>query len=378
MHAVVVIESDPRFAEKLASLLPASEFTLYPVSTLGEGAACARQTGAVVAIAGPTLAFEDVLVHASGFGTDDAPVAVIAVTGSVDTETMRRAMHAGLHDVVSAVDQTWAEVAAAVREAAYSTSARRGVVATAVPASRRGRVISVMGMKGGVGKSVLAANIATSLAQAGADVILMDLDLQSGDIGIMLALEPVRTIGDVAAAADRLDAEMLEGFLVRHSSGVRVLLAPAHPDDAEKVTPALIARMIDMARGIAGYVVIDTSATLDSIAQAAAAASDRVLAVTMLDVPSIKDTTQLLARLRALGSANGTVKVVLNRAYSRVFIEDGDVEKTLGAPVYARVPSDRAVPRSVNRGVPIVVEAPRSAVAKSVAELAHLLTGNGV
>jgi len=107
-------------------------------------------------------------------------------------------------------------------------------------------------------------------------------------------------------------------------------------------------------------------------------ASSSILAITGMDVPSIKNTAVMLGRLKQLGRLNGQVQVVLNRADSKVLVDEKDVEKALGRGVTTRVPSDRAVPRSVNMGVPIVIEAPRSAVAKALVGLSRSLSANGV
>jgi len=283
-----------------------------------------------------------------------------------------------VHDMLCAGDQTWAEVVQAIADAAHDAASRILEAAEVAAPESRGRVVSVMGTKGGVGKSVVATNVAAGLSEQGVKVVLVDLDLHSGDTGIMLALEPVHTIRDAAIASDRLDAPMLSALLTDHKSGARVLLAPARPEDSDVVTAARVAKVLEILRDMADIVVIDTPSAWDETTLAAVDASDRILAITGMDVPSIKNTAVMLSRLKQLGRLNGTVSVVLNRADSKVLIDEKDVEKALGYKVSNRVPSDRAVPRSVNMGTPIVMEAPRSAVAKALVGLTRTISANGV
>lgn len=380
MNTVVIVGQEPEFAERLCALLPSSQLTVVRAATLAEGVSTARSHGISVLVTDPSVHVEEVLVVARSLQQGEDGIAVVAVVPTADTDLMRRALRAGLHDLLSAGEQTWTEVASAIVDAAVEVESRHGLSegGSQNAASHRGRVISVMGTKGGVGKSVIATNLVASLAEKGRDVVLVDLDLASGDVGIMLTLEPTLTIRDAVAAADRLDADMLAGYLVRHKSGARVLLAPARPEEADIVTAARVARVLDLLRDTAEFVVVDTPSAWDETTLAAADASDRILAVTGMDVPSVKNTALMMSRLAQLGRSNGQVGVILNRADSKVLIEEKDVEKALGHGISSRIPSDRAVPRSVNKGVPIVLESPRLAVSKAVIELAAGLITNGV
>ena len=119
------------------------------------------------------------------------------------------------------------------------------------------------------------------------------------------------------------------------------------------------------------YVVIDTCPSFSEAVLAALDRSDEVLVVTMMDVASIKNTRISLQKLRQLGYDAHRLRIVLNRSDSKVLLEPGEVEDAIGVEIAAHVPSDRMVPRSVNKGVPIVIEAPRSAVARSMVALAQ-------
>lgn len=374
--AVIIVGSDPEFGAKLAPLLTERGYEVVCADPTCDPTELAVQRQAVVVVLGPSVPVETMLATAQRFSDMESRPEVVAVGAAVDTELMRRAMRAGVHDMLCVGEQTWADITAAVDDAAKEVLGRR--VEAAEPAEAGGRIIAVMGTKGGVGKSVVATNLAACMAAAGRNVVLVDLDLHSGDTGIMLSLEPVHTIRDAAIASDRLDESMLGGLLTAHGCGARVLLAPARPEDCDVISATRVAKILALLAGMADEVVVDTPSAWDETTLAAVDASDRILAITGMDVPSIKNTAVMLSRLKQLGRLNGNLQVVLNRADSKVLIEEKEVEKALGHSVSVRVPSDRAVPRSVNKGVPIVIEAPRSAVAKALAGLSAGLSTNGV
>lgn len=374
---VLLVDRGAEFTAKLRSLLQAESLPVAETDDPAAAAAHVAERGPAVVVTGPSVTLPEAVSLAQRISALDSEVLAVAVVESVDTATMRQAMKAGFHDVLSASEQTWSEVAESVIDAYRTAVARRSGTGAPAEPRRGGRIVSVMGTKGGVGKSVIATNLSAALARRGRSVVLVDLDLRSGDDGIMLRIEPSHTIGDAAAVSDRLDTDLLQGFLRLHDSGARVLLAPARPEEADIVTAARVARILELLRGLADVVVIDTPSAWDETTLAAADASDSILAVTGMELPSIKDTGQMIARLAQLGRTNGTVNVVLNRADSKVLIEEKDVERALGRGVVSRIPSDRAVPRSVNRGVPLVIEAPRSGVSKAVFELADAITKGG-
>lgn len=323
----------------------------------------------------PTAGFEAARA-ADAAGTHTA---VVIVAREVTTELMRSAMRAGVADVVSAQDPA-TDIARAILDAYLAAEARKAALALeaeAANADAGGHVVTVFSTKGGVGKTVLATNLGTALAKClNLKTALVDLDLQFGDVGIMLGLAPERTIVDVAASIERLDADLLRGHMTHHDSGLDVLLAPVRPEDAETVTTGRISRILSLLREMYDVVVIDTAATLDEVVLTALDRSDAVYAMTMMDVASIKNMRISVQKLAQLGYADGLVHVVLNRADSKVWLEPQEVERAVGSEIFARIPSDRIVPRSVNKGTPVVLDEPRSDVAKAMVGIAKSIAAS--
>lgn len=380
MGLVVLADRDERFIEGMRTVLGRDaeyEIDVAPTAAAAQDTATAR--GAVAVVLGPSIAVETALQVGSELASATPPVAVVLVAQRVTTELLRLALRAGLRDVLSATDQTYGEVAKSVKEAHELARARGSEAVSPIQHSqgKNARVITVFSTKGGVGKSVLAANLGVALA-SGNDrkVVLLDLDLESGDVGIMLNLQPSHTILEAAQAVDRLDTEMLKGLFVPHSSGLLALLAPVRPEDAEMVTAARVGRIIDLVGQVADVVVIDTPGTMSELVLTAVDKSDVVLAVSTMDMPSVKNMRIALQKLGQLGYRNGLIKLALNRADSKVLMEVSDVEEALGSSVFVRIPSDRLVPRSVNKGIPIVSDQPKSGVARSIVGLAESMVAD--
>jgi pilus assembly protein CpaE len=242
--------------------------------------------------------------------------------------------------------------------------ALRKVVAprTGVPAgATRGLVVTVFSPKGGTGKSVTSTNLVASLARFEEKrTLLVDLDLQFGDAAVMLGLEPQQTIYDLVSAPGELDADKLAGYTVRHESGFDVVAAPRRPEEAELVAPARVGRLLEVAREAYEVVVVDSSPFVHGPLLAALDRTDLLLLVTTLDVPALKDVRQSLETLELIRFPQERLAMVLNRANSKVGITRGDVEAALGVRMRYTLPSDRLVPLSVNRGVPVVFAEPSS------------------
>jgi pilus assembly protein CpaE len=234
-----------------------------------------------------------------------------------------------------------------------------------------GAMITVLGPKGGTGKTVTSSNLAVALALEGKSAVLVDLDLQFGDVGLALGLEPARTIYDLAVSGGSLDADKIDGFLAEHPSGARALLAPLRPDQAAAIGTPFLREVFEILRSRYDFLIVDTPPAFTAEVIAAVDASTHLCVVGMLDALSLKDTKIGLETLEQMGYDPKAVTLVLNRADSDVGITQADVEQVLGRTPDVLVGSDRAIPRALTKGEPIIVAEPRSKASRSYGILAE-------
>jgi pilus assembly protein CpaE len=305
------------------------------------------------------------LIEAAARQRPDRPV-VALYTGSPNG-FMQRAFEAGADDLI-ALPQQPSQLRFSLEKA---IARRRGAaVGTSAP------MITVLGPKGGTGKTLTSCNLAVSLAQLGASAVVVDLDLQFGDVGLALGLNPERTIYDLAASGGSLDGEKVDGFLAEHPSGARALLAPVRPDQAAAVEPSFLRQVYELLRAQHDFVIVDTPPAFTPEVIATIDASSHLCLVGTLDALSLKDTKIGIETLAQMGYDPRAFTLVLNRADTNVGISSSDVERLLGRAPDVLVPSDRAVPRALTLGEPIVVAEPRSGAAKAFAALAGRYAGS--
>ncbi len=241
--------------------------------------------------------------------------------------------------------------------------------------SSEGKLICVLGPKGGTGKTLTSTNLATALALAGQRVLVIDLDLQFGDVALCLGLPPEKTMYDLAVSGGGLDEEKLADYVMTHDTGVDVLLAPARPDQASAITIELLRDVLAIATRQYDFVLADTPPGFTAEVIATIDASTDLVMVGTLDSLSLKNTKLGLETLSLMDYDPQKIRLVLNRADTRVGISQHDVVAVLGSEPQIFIPSDREIPRSVNEGIPITLSRPQSFAAASFHELAALFTG---
>ncbi len=238
---------------------------------------------------------------------------------------------------------------------------------------RQGTIITVFSPKGGTGKSVVATNLAAVMArQEGKKTLLLDLDLQFGDAAIMLGVEPEKTIFDLVVAPGELDSEKLAGYTTHHPTGLELLPAPLRPEDAELVTEAKVGRLLEVARASFDVIVVDTSPFFHGPMLSTLDRTDELVLLCGLDVPTLKNVKLSQQTLELLSFPRDRIRLVLNRADSKVGMKQTDVERALGMKAYP-LPSDRGVPLSVNLGKPVVVADEKGEFGRAIAGLAKAL-----
>ncbi len=293
---------------------------------------------------------------------------IIIVASGECSALLEEALEASVADVLP-LPQLTENVVFSIRKAWHAGRRAQGG-----EGGRRGRVITVFSPKGGTGKTSVASNLAATFAKYhGLRTLLLDLDLQFGDAAIMLGIEPEKTIYDLVVAPGELDSEKLAGYTTQHPCGLDVLPAPLRPEDAELVTEGKLSRLLDVARASYEVIVVDTSPFFHGPMLATLDRTDELLMLCGLDVPTIKNVRLSLQTLELLSFPSERIRVLLNRANSNVGIKRAEVEKALEAKIRFDLPSDRAVPISVNRGTPVVLADTGADFSRAVRELAKQL-----
>jgi pilus assembly protein CpaE len=377
--AVLIVEPHDGYATWLAGAMSGLTDRVIRAADTDEAMAAVAAEGRAVlaAIFGPSLADRDALALAGALQQGAPDVSVLLIRRQESGELLRQALRVGVKDVLSSASDEAAVRTAAARalEIARTLRGRLGGGAPTDPGEGRnpGKVVTVFSSKGGCGKTFLSANLAVALSRGGAEVALVDLDLHFGDVAIMLHLFPSHTIYD-AAQSPGLDALTLKSFLTRHDSGVWALVAPTEPTVADTINPSTIGSILKLLRSAFDYVVIDTPPAFSEPVLAAFDESDWLVMLATLDVPSIKNLKLTLQTMELLHFPRNRIRVVVNRADSKVGLRMPDVEKLLSTPVDTTIPSSRSVPLSVNKGSPIMLEEPKGPVADSVRRIAALVT----
>lgn len=300
-----------------------------------------------------------------------AGCAIIIMSVQGEQEYLRQAMVAGAREYIVKPFTSDELISSIYR--VYDLEQRRQVkLQGELQDTPGGEVITVFSTKGGVGKSTIAVNLGVSLSQEfGFSVAIVDLDLQFGDVAVLLNLIPRQTISDLAAEMNHLDEELLESYLVRHGSGVRVLAAPSRPEYGELVSAELVEKVIKILQDCYDYVIIDTPGLFTDSSMVALDYSQQILLILSLDLPTLKNNKLGLEALNSLNHKD-KIKVVLNRSTLELGIGPEDVEMSLGVSLTAQLPSDgRVVVGAVNKGKPFVLSHPQSRVAESLRYLAR-------
>jgi pilus assembly protein CpaE len=377
--AVLIVEPHDGYATWLANALSGLTDRVVRAADPDEAMAAVAAEGREVlaVIVGPSAGDRDALALAGALQQGTPDVSVVLIRRQESGELIRQALRMGVKDVLSsASDETAVRTAAArALEIARTLRGRLGGGAPTDAGEGRapGRVVTVFSSKGGCGKTFLSTNLAVSLARSGAEVALVDLDLHFGDVAIMLHLFPSHTIYD-AAQNPGLDAMSLKSFLTHHDSGIWALVAPTEPTVADSINPGTIGNILKLLRSAFDYVVIDTPPAFSEPVLAAFDESDWLVMLATLDVPSIKNLRLTLQTMELLHFPKGRIRVVVNRADSKVGLRMPDVEKLLSSPIHTTIPSSRSVPLSVNKGSPIMLEEPKGPVAEAIRRVADQLT----
>jgi pilus assembly protein CpaE len=314
-------------------------------------------------------------------------VQIVILSVQSDSNYMRRAMMAGATDFLTK-PPTIDELNSAIRRAGVKAHAERakvlpaqgmqvsmpGISAPSVPLGHMGHVITVYSPKGGSGCTMLATNLAVSLNNEDTSVVLVDGNLQFGDVAVFLNEQGKFSVADLAPRVDELDTEVVENVMVKHAqSGIRVLIAPTRPEYADNVTGEQFNKILNFLRQVYAYVIVDTTSALNEITLNAIDASDLVILLATQDIPSIKNARLFLDVADAAGMDRRRFLFVMNRFDKRIGITPEKVGENLKQEVAAVIPLEERVIVSVNRGIPMILVDKSRPISKAILSLTEVI-----
>jgi pilus assembly protein CpaE len=381
---VVSVGAPPTFRQDVArGLSVAPELIEWvPTASAYEESVSGNDGVPEIIVLSPAIRDQDALGLAESVARVAPMTAVVVVRDRLPDDFVAQAMRAGVRDVVDLTRGAQELRDGLGRALAWSTKVQAAGTESRGTAEGSGSLHAVFSSKGGTGKSFLAANLASALAQQSADpVALIDLDVQMGDAFSYFGREPSHTLMDLVPVADDGDLDAVKAAGTRLQDGLWGYASPPDPAAHGLPTQAL-SKVVRCIQSSFAHTIVDTPAGYAEQVLSVLEVADEILVIGSLDVVAIRHMAVGLHTLRSLGLSQDRFRLVLNRADSKVGVSPEEVERVMKFRVDAMIPSSRLVPTALNRGEPIILAEPRSNVAKSVSSLAASLlspapNGNG-
>jgi len=386
---VLIVDDIPETRDHLTKLLGFEG----DIDVAGAAASGAEAIQMAVALAPDVVLMDINMPDMDGIATTEqlavkcptAAVVMMSVQGEADY--LRRSMLAGAREflvkpfssdeLTASIRQVWArerdKLSRIVAPVAAVASTKNGT-----GDGEPGMVVAVFSPKGGVGRTTIAVNLAVAAASLGGKrVALMDASFQFGDVGVLLNLNPKnKSIADLASQLEASETDDLGSYLINHSSGVHVLLAPSSPEQAELITATHARRVAELLRADHDLVVVDCPSSFNEPTLAILDSADLILTLLSLEITSIKNMRLFLEVAEQLGYPPDKIRLVLNRADSTLGIRVADVEHSIGRKVDHTIVSDgRSVVYALNRGVPFFLSNREAQVSQDVLRLATAIVG---
>jgi len=380
---ILVLERSADLAEEIREAAEGIDPTVEVVACNRVGAVSdviAQEGPFTVLFAGPSLASRSGLRRLAGLHEDCPATSIVLAFSDRPDASLREIVQAGADDILRLPFDTDDLVMALERAldiggrrvAGAAPKAIPGViplpVAPAVPT--QARVFTVSSATGGCGKTFMVTNMALFLARhTGKRVVLVDLDLQFGEVSTALRLRPNYTIYD---ALNREDEDFdfgdhLDEFLVTHEGGFSVLAAPKKPAEADRIGPADVTRILDVLRSHCDYLVVDTPAALTEVVLAAFDVSEHLFSLATVDLPSVRNLGVFLQTLEKLRIPSENISLILNKAERDVGLDIGQITRLFPQGFKAVLPYAREVSRSINMGMPVLASDPTAEVSRKLA-----------
>ena len=387
---VLIVDDIPETREHLTKLL-GFEGDIDVVGAAGSGEEALRMAVALtpdVVLMDINMPDMDGIATTEQLGSAAPATAVIMMSVQGEADYLRRSMLAGAREFLVKPFSS-DELTTSIRQVHTRERDKQSRMApVAAPAASSGpsgtssgepgMVVAVFSPKGGVGKTTVAVNMAVAAAsELGKKVVVVDGSFQFGDVGVLLNLNPKnKSIADLIPELEAGELESVNTFVINHSAGIRVLLAPPSPEMAELVTATGVKKVIEALRREHDLIVIDCTSYFNDTTLAILDSADVILTMLSLEITSIKNMRLFLEVTQQLGYETGKIRLVLNRADSALGIRVADVEHSIGRKVDDTIVSDgRSVVYALNRGVPFFMSNREAQVSQDILRLTRAVVG---
>jgi len=314
---------------------------------------------------------------------------VVILSVQSDSNYMRRAMLAGARDFLAKPPMI-DELIAAIRRAGAMAQEERAKVPQVFAAPGQsgttstgqfvetGKTIMVYSPKGGVGTTTIATNLSIVFNSDAKKCVLVDGNLQFGDVAVFLNEQGKNTVLDLTPRVDELDPEVVQDVMVVHAdSNLNVLAAPPSPELADSISGEQFSKLLAYLKRLYAYTVIDTASYLSDSVQAAMETSDLIVLITTQEIPSIKNANLFLTLADKVGIRRDHILFIMNKYDKRIAIAPEKIGESLRQPILLSIPLDeRIVSSSVNRGMPFVIDNKAAPISRSIQALANLINEN--
>lgn len=372
----IVIDSDEMEREYLRGLIEASGLKVD--AAVGHGLAAAelaRETEPdviFVSVEEPAIRALQAIEFLRATLPDST---IVGCSSSWNMSLERRLLQAGANDFLHG-KVSKREMGVAVDRARARFALTQASEPEASPQGAGGRIITVIGQKGGIGKTTTSTNVAAAIARSGdASVLLIDLDTRFGDVAVMMDVKPDVSVSEVARDPYYLERDTFRAALMRHESGVYVLPASRDHRSWINCSPEQVQKMVEFAATMFDYVVLDTPGTFNDVVSASIAIAHKVVVVTSSDLTSLKNSSLLIEHLQVRNVPENDVVVTLIHGHSLAGPSRSEVEFVIGRNVSHEIPYDTNVQRASQAGVPTVTFRPNSPAAMGFVEVASHLSG---
>ncbi len=388
---VIIVDDVRETRENIRKLLQfESDIEVVGVATTGrEGIQLARDSSPDVILMDINMPDMDGITATENIRKEIPHIQIVILSVQGDPNYMRRAMLAGARDFLTKPPMV-DELIAAIRRAGEMAQAEKqkseerfptdaAAAAAMADLARQGgaygKVIVVYSPKGGVGCTTLTTNLAVTLHNSETPVVVVDGNLQFGDLTIVLNERGKNSVVDLAPRADELDPEIIEDVLITHrATGIKILAAPQRPEYSEDVTGEQFGKIVAYLRRLYSYVIVDAESSLSDVVLSSFDASSLVLLVSNQDIPSINDSRLFLDLTEVIGIDKERILFVLNKFDKRITISPEAIGENLKHEISVVVPIDeRIVVPSINRGTPFVLGDKKRPISKSIFALAENL-----